>query len=324
MIECQYVIGYLPLQKRFGSMCPAAAAGRTDFNTKRGAMETYKISISRGKFNIRDRGNKDGYPVVMLHGWPESSYCWEGVGNDLAPEYRIIAPDLRGLGDSERTLDVQAYRKDELAKDIVEILQHLEIDDFFLVGHDWGGVVAQEVALLIPNQIKKMILMNTPVLANVKGRKEATQKIHSQGSVVWWYQYFLQMPVLPETMIKGNEHVWVPYFFARGLQAGIISREIVDEYVRCYSIPDTPATGAAYYRTIPEFEKRSDELEGTVFQMPTLYIYGNQDIVVIPEYLNHIETCFDSVEVAQLEAGHFVQDEKASETAQLMNQFLSK
>src|SRR5512133_2060266 len=83
-------------------------------------MKTSKISVPRGTFNVRERGHKDGLPVVMLHGWPESSYCWEGVTAWLDPNLRVIAPDLRGLGDSERTIDVKAYQKVELARDMIE------------------------------------------------------------------------------------------------------------------------------------------------------------------------------------------------------------
>jgi haloacetate dehalogenase len=69
-------------------------------------MKTKRINVSRGSFNVRYSGDEAGSAVVMLHGWPESSYCWEGVAEFLDPSLRIIAPDLRGLGDSERTLDV--------------------------------------------------------------------------------------------------------------------------------------------------------------------------------------------------------------------------
>ena len=104
-------------------------------------MQTYQTTVSRGTFNVRDRDNADGLPLVMLHGWPESSCCWEGVAEWLEPSLRIIAPDLRGLGDSERTLELQAYQKQELAKDVAEILQALRIDSFFLAGHDWGSII---------------------------------------------------------------------------------------------------------------------------------------------------------------------------------------
>src|SRR5512145_1457173 len=212
-------------------------------------MNTYKITVPRGTFNVRDRGNKDGLPVVMLHGWPESSYCWEGVAAFLNPNLRVIAPDLRGLGESERTLDnVPAYQKEELAKDVVEVINALKIDSFFLAGHDWGGIVAQEVALLIPDRVKKLAIMNIPVITNTAGYSEAMKIIYNRGSVPFWYQYFQQMPKLAEAMIKGNEDVWIRHFFGRAGKDGTIAPAAIAEYVRCYSIENTPATGASYYR----------------------------------------------------------------------------
>lgn len=284
-------------------------------------MKTSKLSISRGIFNVRDRGNKDGFPVVMLHGWPESSYCWEGVTAFLDPALRVIAPDLRGLGDSERTLDVKAYQKLELAKDIVEIIDALRIDSFLLVGHDWGGIVAQEVALLIPERVKKFIIMNIPVITNTAGSLEAMKVIYSRGAVPFWYQYFQQQPGLAEAMIKGNEEVWIRYCFGKAGQDGIIPSESIAEYIRCYRIENTPATGASLYRTMRYDAKRWATLGGIKFPMPTLYIYGNEDSVIIPENLNHIEDCFDQITVESIKAGHFVQEEKAREVALLMNKF---
>ena len=106
-------------------------------------METRKITTPRGEFNVREGGNKDGFPVVMLHGWPESSYCWEGVAAHLDPGFRLIAPDLRGLGDSERTMDMKAYQKAELAKDMAGLLDAIGIGDrLHRVGREGQAAVA--------------------------------------------------------------------------------------------------------------------------------------------------------------------------------------
>ncbi|HOR62150.1 MAG TPA: alpha/beta hydrolase [Smithellaceae bacterium] len=257
----------------------------------------------------------------MLHGWPESSYCWEGVTEFLDPQWRVIAPDLRGLGDSERTLDVKAYQKVELAKDVIEIINALGIQDFFLAGHDWGGIVAQEMAFLIPDRIKKFVILNIPVLTNVKGAEEVTKAMIAMRYLPYWYQYFQMMPGLPEAMIRGKEREWVSFFFGKKGRDGTIPREAIDEYVRCYSIENTPATGASYYRSMSLDAPHWAGLAGKRFSMPSLYIYGNEDSVIIPANIAHLEDCFDSIQIEQIKAAHFVQEEKPGEVARLMNDF---
>ncbi|KJS30809.1 MAG: alpha/beta hydrolase [Desulfatitalea sp. BRH_c12] len=288
------------------------------------SMKPRKINVPRGLFTVREAGNPDGIPVVMLHGWPESAYCWVGVATHIDPSLRVIAPDLRGLGDSDRTLDVKAYQKQELARDVIEIIDALDVDVFFLVGHDWGGIVAQEVALLIPQRVKKLVLMNIPVITNVAGSLKAREIINSRGSVPLWYQYFQQQPGLAEAMIKGNEEIWIRYFFGKAGLEGIIPPDAIAEYIRCYSIENTPATGASYYRAMQYDARRWATLGGTKFSMPALYIHGTLDSVIIPEYLDHIEDCFDSIQVETITAAHFVQEEKPREVAQLMNVFFQK
>ena len=285
------------------------------------AMKTSKITVSRGTFSIRDRGNKDGFPVVMIHGWPESSYCWEGVTAFLDPNWRVIAPDLRGLGDSERTMDVKAYQKVELAKDIIDVLDAMNIKEFFLVGHDWGGIVAQELAFLVPDRVKKFVIMNIPILTNIKGAEEVAKAMIAIRYFPYWYQYFQMQPLLPEVMIKGNERLWVSYFFGQKGKDGIIPKEAIAEYIRCYSIENTPATAASLYRSMPLDAQHWATLIGKRFTMLSLYIYGNEDTVIIPANITYLEDCFDAIQVVQVKASHFLHEEKPKEVAGAMNAF---
>ncbi len=283
-------------------------------------MTKKKITVSRGTFSYREGGSATGTAVVMVHGWPESSYCWEGVAAKMTSTLRIIAPDLRGLGDSERTMNnLQAYQKVELAKDIVAILDALKIDSFYLVGHDWGGVVAQEVALAVPSRVKKLAILNMPIILNLQNNMAARDIIYSKGAVPFWYQYFQQQENLPEAMIPGNEDVWVPHFFKNRP----VPQASINEYIRCYSITNTAATGASYYRTMSDDGQRWYSLAtaGTKFSMPGLYIYGNLDTVIIRDYLTGIENYFPSLQVKEIEAAHFVQEEKPADVAQLLNDF---
>lgn len=282
-----------------------------------------RLDTPRGQFAWREGGDPEGQPLVMIHGWPESSYCWAHVAAHLASGFRIIAPDLRGLGDSERTPGREQYRKQALAQDVIALLDTLGVDSFHLVGHDWGGIVAQEMALAIPQRVSKLVIMNIAIINNLKGNQEVIETVRSGSGSVYWYQHFLQTPDLPEAMIPGNEETWLRHFLRTWSKDGFPD-DALQEYVRMFRIPGTPGASANYYRTFHDDAKRWATTTGHVWPMPGLYIYGNRDKVIIPEYLNHIDDCFESVQVEQVDAAHFLQEEQPAEVARHLNRFLAE
>ena len=280
-----------------------------------------KEHTSRGQFAWREGGTSNGQPLVLIHGWPESSYCWEHVAAHLAPGFRIIAPDLRGLGDSERTPEPEAYLKAAMAQDVISLLDHLNVRDFQLVGHDWGGVVAQEVALAIPDRVQRLVIMNIAVINNLKGNQEVIEKVRSGSGAAYWYQHFMQTHGLPEAMIPGAEEAWLGHFLTTWNREPF-PQDAFDEYVRTFRIPGTPRSSSNYYRTFRDDAKRWATTAGHRWPMPSMYLYGNKDKVIIPEYLNHIESCFDTLRVEQIEAGHFLQEEQPAAVAHYLSDFL--
>jgi pimeloyl-ACP methyl ester carboxylesterase len=107
----------------------------------------------------------DGPPLVLLHGWPQHWWMWRDVLPTLARSYRCIAPDLRGLGWSEAPPG--GYDKEQLARDVVALLDELGLERVRLVGHDWGAFTAQLIALDAPERVARCLSLDVPPLWRV-------------------------------------------------------------------------------------------------------------------------------------------------------------
>jgi len=115
-----------------------------------------KITTSRLSLHYLEAGS--GEPLLLIHGWPQTSHCWHKVMPELAKYYRVIAPDLRGFGESEKS--GLPLSRAQLAADMVSLLDALDITTAHIAGHDWGGMVAFKLALDFPDRIKKLCLID--------------------------------------------------------------------------------------------------------------------------------------------------------------------
>ena len=130
-----------------------------------------------------------GDPVVLLHGWPETWYAWHKVMPALAKNYTVIAPDLRGLGDSSKP--PTGYDGKTLAEDIHQLVGKLGFKTIFLVGHDIGSFVVYPYAAAHPSEVRRLVVMDVPPPGffpppSVNG-----------GPLLWWI-IFHQTPDVPE------------------------------------------------------------------------------------------------------------------------------
>ena len=279
------------------------------------------ITTPRGDFNVRIYGEATNPPVILLHGWPQTSYCWHHVAPYLKDLY-VIAPDLRGMGDSNRELDIKWYNKDEMAKDIFAVADALNIEQFYLGGHDWGGAIVQEMAFLHSERIKKLIILNMVILNNATGQAKAGEVLVKQLFRSSWYQFFMSIKDLPEAILAGKEEIWVR-FFSRGI-SNPVPEDAIQEYIRCYKIPNTITTASNIYRTMPKDRKRWEHFLNKKVDIPTQIIHGVLDPVIIKEYVIGIEECYSDVEIAHLNGGHFILDEQPEEVGKKISEFLSK
>ena len=279
------------------------------------------ITTNRGDFNVRIYGDEKKPPLFLVHGFPQTSYSWHHVTSYLQDFY-VVAVDLRGMGDSNRNTAVNLYEKDQMASDIFAIADELEIEQFFLAGHDWGGAIAQEMTFLNPQRIRKLIVINMIIINNAIGEAKANEILIPQSFRSSWYQFFLSIKEFPEAMIAGKEEVWVR-FFSRGI-SNPIPEDAIQEYIRCYKIPNTITTVANIYRTLNKDRKRWKKYLGVKNEVPTYLIHGILDPVIIKEYLEGVETCFNQVKIKQIKGGHFIVDEQPELVGKAMADFLLK
>lgn len=115
--------------------------------------------VTAGNLRMHYLEAGDGPPVICIHGWPESAAEWLGVGERLSPQYRILAPDTRGHG--RTAAPEQGYDRAQLARDIVNFMDALGIDQCPVIGHDWGGIIAVKLALDHGERVSKLALLDT-------------------------------------------------------------------------------------------------------------------------------------------------------------------
>src|SRR6187200_380526 len=141
-----------------------------------------------------------GDPVVLLHGWPETWYEWHRVMPALAKNYTVIAPDLRGLGDSSKPLT--GYDGKTVAEDIHQLVGKLGFKTIFLVGHDIGTQVAYSYAAARPTEVKKLAVMELTIPGIVPA-----------GRMPLWWVVFHQTPDVPEALVQGKEMFYLSWFY---------------------------------------------------------------------------------------------------------------
>lgn len=201
-----------------------------------------QVTVSRATLHCVSAGPEDGAPLLLLHGWPQTWFMWRDVMPLLAEAgYRVIAPDLTGLGESSRPAD--GYDKASIARDMAELMAAIGHDIFAVVAHDWGGPVAFFLAAQFPNRVTAMAVFDAPVLGD-------GGPIEHHGR---WHFGFHAIPEWPEQLVAGREDLYLRFFYRfAGARLDAIAEEAQAEYVRAYSQPGAMTAGFNYYRAVPQ------------------------------------------------------------------------
>jgi pimeloyl-ACP methyl ester carboxylesterase len=247
--------------------------------------------------------------LILLHGWPETWHEWHKIMPALASKFTVVAPDLRGLGLSEKTRT--GYDKRTLANDVAALIQYLGKGPAVIVGHDMGGKVAYVLGLLHAELVTKLIMVDC--------MPPGTENMDPAKGGMWHYGFHMAAE-FPEMLTKGREREYIAAQMNKWLyRKEAITQEALTEYVKHYAGPGGMTAGFNYYRALPEDAKFVATFTGRKLTMPVLTIagrYGVSDNL----YQAMRPRAVNLQGVIAEESGHFVPEEApAFLTGQILN-----
>ena len=253
-------------------------------------------------------GPEGGDAVVVLHGFPECGKTWRRVAMRLAREgYRVVAPDMRGYGGSERPAGVGAYAVRHLVEDVAGLVRALGLERAHVVGHDWGGVVAWWTAMLRPDVVARLGIVNAPhPVAYARALRTADQLRRS------WYVFAFQVPWLAEWALASRSYAAVRRVFA---DDGI-GEDDIEPCVAAIREPGACTAALAYYRAAFRAGVLGSEPAPEVIHLPTLAVWGERDRFLVPSLGEPPREWVDSARVVRLpQATHWAQLDSPADLA---------
>ena len=281
-------------------------------------FERRRIETSGANINLVTGGS--GPPLLLLHGYPQTHLMWRKLGPRLAAEFTVVAPDLRGYGDSSTPPagpEHVNYAKRALAQDQVETMAALGFERFCVVGHDRGARVAHRLARDHPERVQRLALLDiVPTLYRFEtiDQKAATASYH-------WF-FLIQPGGLPERLIGAE-----PEFFLRSMlrDPAVFEPEIFAEYLRCFKNPETIRATCDEYRAGATIDLAHDRVDrGHRLAMPLLVLWGQRSSQgsgydVLAVWRNHAE----NVSGRAIDGGHFLAEEAPDATYRALHSFFS-
>ncbi|MBB5190416.1 pimeloyl-ACP methyl ester carboxylesterase [Silvimonas terrae] len=256
-----------------------------------------------------------GTPVVLLHGWGSTSYMWRFVMPQLAARgYTVIAPDLRGLGDTSKP--ATGYDKANIAEDIRDLVAKLGYGPkIHIAGHDMGGMVAYAYAAQHPTEVKTLTILDVP-LPGIAPWNDIVQTPR-----VWHFAFFGQRDV-GEMLMAGHEKEFMAWFHNNeAVNSRAFTNEVEAVYARQYSMPGAMRAGFEYYRAFPQDVIANQKFAEHKLTMPVLGIGGDGSFgPIIGAHLQNVAT---DVHVAQIKgSGHWVAEEQPEQVTAALVGFL--
>ncbi len=262
-----------------------------------------------------------GEPVVLLHGFPEFWYSWRHQLPALAAAgVHAVAPDLRGYNTSERPAGVASYRVAKLVDDVAGLVRDLGRGPAFLVGHDWGGVLAWKLAARHPELVRKLAILNAPHPAAFRAelRRNPVQWLRSA------YVLFFQLPGLSEWLLRAGDFALLERAWRRQpVHPGAFNVDDIAAYKRALRGPGALTAPLNYYRAALRYAR---DLYGPplMIPMPTLLIWGERDPYLSIHLTENLDRWVPDLRVERIaDASHWVQNDVPDRVNRLLVGFFT-
>jgi len=272
----------------------------------------------RDRIRIHYRRLGQGPGMVLLHGYPQTGHMWRKVMPALAERFTVVAPDLRGYGDSDRPAG--GYDKRSMAADIADVIGALGLAPVILVGHDRGARVAHRFALDHPSLLTRLALLDIAPTYDVFAN---TDQVSARAR---WHWFFHQLPDLPEALTAGREEIYLRYMYrTSAYNPATIEEEAVQEYVRCFRQPGAMRAGFEDYRAGATIDLEHDGADrDKKVTAPTLILWGGTGRrTQAPDMLGvWKDRCVSVVGHAVPGSGHFIPEEQPAAVIEAILRFV--
>jgi pimeloyl-ACP methyl ester carboxylesterase len=275
-----------------------------------GAIASRNVEINGVKLHYLTAGH--GTPLILLHGYAETSRMWRPIIPALAERFTVIAPDLPGIGDSDIPADGLDMKSAAIR--IHDLAKSLGVQKVEVVGHDIGLMVAYAYAAQFPAEVTKLVLMDA-FLPGVEG----WEAIYNNPNI-WHFRF--NGPT-PEALVQGRERTYFAYFWndLAADKTRSLPKADREAYIAAYSRPGRMHAGWAYFVSFQQAAKDFAQLSQTRLTMPVLTIGGEKSLgEALGQQTKLVAT--DVTVVVLKDTGHWVLEERPKETTEALQKFL--
>jgi pimeloyl-ACP methyl ester carboxylesterase len=278
------------------------------------------------RLHYAECGSGNDRLVILLHGFPEFWYSWRHQLPVLGEHYHVVAPDMRGYNLSDKPPRVEDYRIEFLVADVLGLIKHFGKSQAAIVAHDWGAGVAWAVAQRHPEVVSKLAALQVPMPVAWRDNMTLRQFLSS------WYMFFFQLPWVPEWWASRNDFARIERMYRETIvRPGAFTDEDIAAYKDALRQPGALSSALNYYRAnvLRSLSRGGTETPKDAdrrIRVPTLFIYGEQDVAVIPSTVRDLGRFIDAPyrELRILDSGQWVQNEAVDEVNSALLEFLSE